>query len=380
MRCSKVDPAFAGSGKRKPIWVRFMERVQRRALFCSSRSTSGSVTIVSRADDGSAAAATTSISLTMSCARRSDPTGSAHSMPGSERRWVRIGSTRPTARPSGIRGIATAQLGRAAAAACSTVFEAFDGADRLRVDRRGEVGQRGHAALLVSSASCSSDTAPNWSQPSQVRREIDDRRLEEHPGPRLVHVAERPHHVGVALGRWMVEDGAQVGVRLDVGAREPAPRLESSRRSSAASPRMRASEASSDSVPASVTADCPPGSEGVESASLSMPPARGPLAWARALVSVGSLASTHSLIPPCSAAARKPRRIELGRRHACWRSRLGPSRQRRCRDRAATRRDRQCSESSRAGATVLCWSGYFSRASMMTGAPSPSRLLFEIFF
>jgi hypothetical protein len=29
-------------------------------------------------------------------------------------------------------------------------------------------------------------------------------------------VAERPQHVGVALGRRIVEDGAQVGVRLDL--------------------------------------------------------------------------------------------------------------------------------------------------------------------
>ena len=166
--------------------------------------------------------------------RRSDPAGSAQSMPGSARRWFRIGSTRPTARPERNARNRGAQ-GRKRR-----------GHRVLRRSRRGHRPTGSPAASIAAARSASAVTPQLLVQqrqlferdrarlvePPEVRREVGDRRLEEHPGPRLVHVAERPQHGGVGLGRRMVEDGGQVGVGFEMRAREPA-----LRRSSAGAPR-----------------------------------------------------------------------------------------------------------------------------------------------
>ena len=94
--------------------------------------------------------------------------------------------------------------------------EAIDRPDCLLVDRSGQVGERGDTALFVQQRQLLERDRSRLVEPPEVRRDVGEGRLEEHPGPRLVDVAERPQHGGVGVRRRVVEDGGQVGVGFEM--------------------------------------------------------------------------------------------------------------------------------------------------------------------
>ena len=75
-----------------PICTRSVSKYSRRGPRCRQRVMSGIASAASNATNGSSAGATISMSPTESCPRLSDPTGSAHRIPGCPRSSLRNGS------------------------------------------------------------------------------------------------------------------------------------------------------------------------------------------------------------------------------------------------------------------------------------------------
>ena len=106
-----------------------------------------------------------------------------------------------------MRGIAARRFGSADATARST-FSSRPSTDRIACASIA-------AALLVQQGQLFERHRARLVEPAEVRREVGDRRLAEHPCSRLVDVAE-PQHGGVGPGRRMVEEGGQVGVGFEM--------------------------------------------------------------------------------------------------------------------------------------------------------------------
>ena len=186
---------------------------------------SGSSRRASKTPSGSSVGARISISPTMSCARRSDPTGSAQGTPGICRRTDRIGCASAVARPSGIKGTAARNDGSAASIAASTAASR-PGTSRTACveDRRAQVRRRRHAQVLVQRRQLLDRDGPRLEQPPKIGGKIGDRRLEEYPSAGLEHVSEPRDHPGVDAGGRILDERPQVRVRFDVVATRRGPR------------------------------------------------------------------------------------------------------------------------------------------------------------
>ena len=180
----------------------------------------------SMAPAGFSEAATISRSPTESCPRRSDPAGIAQSTSGRPRSCSTMGSTMPTARPSGMRGILARSVGSAAATAAS-MASSRPGIDRIA--RRATAAPRSAAVVAPSArwiaASCGTRDGARLEQPAQIGRQVGDRRFEQHPGAGLVHVLEALTQLRIAVERQRQDRRAARGRRRTrCRAREPAPR------------------------------------------------------------------------------------------------------------------------------------------------------------
>ena len=178
----------------------------------------------------------------VSCPRRSEPTGSAQSMPGS--REGGRGADRRAPAPGraedagSLRSAGTAAR-RAILFAASMPAGRTDDRPRLRARPLRSAAEVTPSARC-SAASCSMRDGARLEQPAQIGRQIGERRLEEHPGARVVHVAQPLEHVGARVRRRIREERSKVGVRGD--AARPRTSASAPRRTAAdstASPRMR---------------------------------------------------------------------------------------------------------------------------------------------
>ena len=154
------------------------------------------------ASAGCDVAATISMSPTMSCPRRSDPTGSAHATPGTSRSRSSTASATAVARPSGTRGVSARRLGqRRADGGLEVGVEAGDRADLLLADGGGEVRGRGRSERSMDRGQLFDRDGARFEEPPQIGRQVGEGRLHEHPAARLVHLAEPLEDLGVDVRR-----------------------------------------------------------------------------------------------------------------------------------------------------------------------------------
>ena len=237
--------------------------------------------------------------------RRSDPTGSAHATPGTSRSRSSSGSATAVARPSGMRGIDARSVGSAAPIAASTCgVEAGDRADRSLADGGGEVRGRGRTERSMDRGELVDRDGARLEQPPQIGRQVGERRLDEHPAARLVHLAQP------------LEDRRGRCRRADRRAADRGRRRSRSRRA-----RTSARGAREHRLFDAIAADRRQRRELVERAmkgrggsragiarnrraSLSVRRVQAVACLGASLVSVGSFAASHSAMPPLSATAR----------------------------------------------------------------------------
>ena len=162
-----------------------------------------SCAMASMASPGSSAAATISMSPTVSSARRSRP---GHLAPSA--RQAPIGSARGSGRrwrprvPAECAESIVEGSGNAASMARSTA-SSRPGIDAhgVRLHRIDQIGERGDAEPFVQERQLFERDRARLVQPPQIRRQIGDGRFHQHPGAGFVELPQPLEHLRVCVGR-----------------------------------------------------------------------------------------------------------------------------------------------------------------------------------
>jgi len=86
---------------------------------------------------------------------------------------------------------------------------------RLRFDRGGEIGSRGHAERGVERGKLLDGDSVRFEEPAKIARQIGDRRFAEDPRARVEHVLEATEHFSFEIGcgrRGRLEKRTEIGV------------------------------------------------------------------------------------------------------------------------------------------------------------------------
>ena len=358
-------------------------RYSRRSLRCSTRDDAragrASASMASAGCDRSAA--TISMSPTVSCPRRSDPTGAAHTTPGDAAQPFehRLGDAHGAAERN------ARNRARAASAAPPRRrlrrFASRPGSVRscCSLDRGGEVGRRRGAERAVNRGELLDRDRARFVEPAQIGRQVGERRLDQHPAAGLVHLAQPLQHFGIGVRRRVrrAADRRRRRIRCCARARSAAARVEHRSR-----PGRRGSSpanASCSSVAGRAYADVARKSPGI--ARLAFQCAR----FRRRLLGrlfgfgrqiggepVGDAALQRDGPIALPDAARPPRR--------CWPARSDPSRRPRSRDRAAATARAPSERGWRPAASRCCVRTDTSAGRRRERAARRFEPLLEIFF
>ena len=87
--------------------------------------------------------------------------------------------------------------------------------DRAFLDGRREIRNRRGAARAMNGGEFFERHGPRLEQPAQIRGQIDDRGLDEHPAARLVHLPQPDDGVGVVAGGFAFEQRTEIRVGGD---------------------------------------------------------------------------------------------------------------------------------------------------------------------
>ncbi len=69
-------------------------------------------------------------------------------------------------------------------------------------DGGGQVRRRRQTELPLQRGELLDRHGARFIEPPQIDRQIRERGLQEHPGGRLVHMAQPLEHIGIRVGRW----------------------------------------------------------------------------------------------------------------------------------------------------------------------------------
>ena len=229
----------------------------------------------------------------------------AHSTPGT-RAAARASARRcATARPSGMPRDARAQRRQRGGDRRFDVRRRCPGIARslLLAHRGGDVGGRRDAERAMDRRELLDRDGARFEQPAQVGGQIGDRRFDQHPAARLVHLAQPLEDFGVAAGAAGASNSGPASASDSMPCARTSSPARAQQRCLGASPRIVASERELFERLVEGRHRCRCGIARNRLASLSMRPGSGVACFGASFVSVGRFAASQSAMPPLSAAA-----------------------------------------------------------------------------